>query len=137
MVNAFIIVLFPVCGLYCNKIDLNRGAWVAQLAKRPTSAQVMISPSMSSSHTSGPRLTARSLEPASDSTSPALSAPRLLVLSLSPSKMDGIGFYFYLQSPDAFGICFVCGVEYKSNFIFSQMAVPRSQHHLLKFVLTQ
>lgn len=41
-------------------------------------------------------------------------------------------YYFYLQSPYPFGICFVCGVKYKSNFIFSQMAMQCSQHHLLK-----
>ena len=38
-------------------------------SKRPTSAQVMISQSMGSSPMSGPVLTARSLEPASDSVS--------------------------------------------------------------------
>ena len=60
-----------------------RGAWVAPSVKRPTSAQVMISGSVSSSPASGSVLTARSLEPASDSVSPHLSAPPLLVLSLS------------------------------------------------------
>ena len=48
------------------------GAWVAQLVKRPTSAQVMISRSVSSSPTSGSVLTAQSLEPVSDSVSPSL-----------------------------------------------------------------
>ena len=52
-----------------------RGTWVAQSVKRPTSAQVMISPSVSSSPTSGSLLIAQSLEPASDSVSPSLSAP--------------------------------------------------------------
>ena len=41
-----------------------RGTWVAQLVKRPTSAQVMISWFVSSSPTSGSVLTAQSLEPA-------------------------------------------------------------------------
>ena len=40
------------------------GTWVAQLVKRPTLAQVMISQSVSSSLASGSVLTAQSLEPA-------------------------------------------------------------------------
>ena len=60
-----------------------RGAWVARSVKRPTSAQVTISRSVSSSPASGSGLTARSLEPVSDSVSPSLSAPPLLVLYLS------------------------------------------------------
>ena len=48
------------------------GAWVAQSVKRPTSAQVMISWSVSSSPASGSVLTAQSLEPVSDSVSPSL-----------------------------------------------------------------
>ena len=63
-----------------------RGAWVAQSVERPTSAQVMISRSMSSSPASGSVLTAQSLEPASDSVSPSLSAPPLLTLCLSLSQ---------------------------------------------------
>ena len=59
------------------------GAWVAQSVKRPTSAQVMISQFVSSSPTSGSVLTAQSLEPASHSMSPSLSAPSLLMLCLS------------------------------------------------------
>ena len=51
--------------------------------KRPTSAQVMISRFVSSSPASGSVLTAQSLEPASDSVSPSLSAPPPLSLSLS------------------------------------------------------
>ena len=62
-----------------------RGAWVAQSVERPTSAQVRISQfvSSSSSSVSGSMLTAQSLEPISDSVSPSLSAPPLLMLSLS------------------------------------------------------
>ena len=56
------------------------GAWVAQLVKRPTSAQVTISWSVGSSPTSGSGLMAQSLEPVSDSVSPSLSAPPLFVL---------------------------------------------------------
>ena len=52
-----------------------RGAWVAQSVKRPTSAQVTISQSASSSPALGSGLMAQSLEPASDSVSPSLSAP--------------------------------------------------------------
>ena len=60
-----------------------RGAWVAQLVKRPTSAQVMFSQIVGSSPASGSVLTAQSLEPASDSVYPSLSDPPLLVLSVS------------------------------------------------------
>ena len=63
-----------------------RGAWVAQSVKRPTSAQVMISQSMSSSPASGSVLTAQSLEPVSDSVSPSLSAPPLFKFCLSLSQ---------------------------------------------------
>ena len=59
---------------------------MAQLVKRPTSAQVMISWFVSSSPTSGSLLTAQSLEPASESVSPSLSAPVPLMLSLSLSQ---------------------------------------------------
>ena len=63
------------------------GAWVAQSVKRPTSAQVTISHSVSSSPASGSVLTAQSLEPVSDSVSPSLSAPpHLLAHSLSQNK---------------------------------------------------
>ena len=65
------------------KTERSRGAWVAQLVEHPTSAQVMISRFMSSSPASGSLLTAQSLEPASDSVSPSLSAPPLLTLNLS------------------------------------------------------
>ena len=47
-----------------NKDGELRGAWVAQSVKWPTSAQVMISPFVSSSPASGSVLTAWSLEPA-------------------------------------------------------------------------
>ena len=56
---------------------------MAQAVKHPTSAQVIISRFISSSPTSGSVLTAESLKPASDSVSPSLSAPTLLVLSVS------------------------------------------------------
>ena len=49
-----------------------RGAWVAQSVERPTAAQVTISRFVGSSPASGSVLTARSLEPASDSVSPSL-----------------------------------------------------------------
>ena len=60
------------------------GAWVAWSVKRPTSAQVMISRSVSSSPPSGSVLTAQSLEPVSDSVSPSLSLtlPRSCSVSL-------------------------------------------------------
>ena len=58
-------------------------AWVAQSVEHPTSAQVMISQFVSLSPALGSVLTAQSLEPASDSVSPSLSAPPLLMLCLS------------------------------------------------------
>ena len=58
------------------------GARVAQSVKRPTSAQVMISRFVGLSPASGSVLTAQSLEPASDSVSPSLSAPPVLTLCL-------------------------------------------------------
>ena len=69
------------------KTGSSRNAWVAQSVKRPTSAQVMISQLMDLSPTSGSVLTAPSLESASDSGSPSLSAlPCLCSLSLSLSQ---------------------------------------------------
>ena len=62
-----------------------RGAWVVQLVKHMTSAQVMISQFVGSSPMSGSVLTAQSLEPASDSVYPSLSAPPQLALCLSLS----------------------------------------------------
>ena len=64
------------------------GAWVAQSVEHPTSAQVVISRSVSSSPASGSVLTARSLEPASDPVSLSLSAPPPLMLCLSLSKIN-------------------------------------------------
>ena len=58
--------------LSLSKINKNWGAGLVQSVKRPTSAQVMISQSMSSSPASGSVLTAQSLEPVSDSESPSL-----------------------------------------------------------------
>ena len=48
---------------------------MAPSVERPTSAQVMISQLVSSSPGSGSVLAARSLQPASDSVPPSLSAP--------------------------------------------------------------
>ena len=64
----------------------SRGAWVAQSVERPASAQVTISRSVSLSPASGSGLMAQSLEPASDSVSPSLSAPPLFMLWLSLSQ---------------------------------------------------
>ena len=47
-----------------KKMEAYRGTWVAQLIKHLTSAQAMISQSVSSSPTSGSVLTAQSLESA-------------------------------------------------------------------------
>ena len=57
--------------------------WVAQSGKCPTLALVIILRSVSSSAASGSVLTARSLEPASDSVSLSLSAPPPFNLHLS------------------------------------------------------
>ena len=57
-----------LCGLHFK----NMKYWVAQSVKHQTSAQVMISQSVSSSPKSGSVLTAQSLEPASDSVSLSL-----------------------------------------------------------------
>ena len=62
------------------------GAWVAQSIKHLTLAQVMISRFMILSPVSGSVLTAKSLEPASDSVSLSLSSPPPLTLSLSFSQ---------------------------------------------------
>ena len=52
------------------------GAWMAQSVKGPTSAQIMISQFVGSSPTLGSAVTElQSLQPASDSVSPYLSAP--------------------------------------------------------------
>ena len=67
---------------FLRKIEC-RGTWVAQSVRHLTLAHVMISQFMSSNPASGSGLTARSLEPASDSVSPSLSAPPLLALCLS------------------------------------------------------
>ena len=64
------------------------GTWMVQSVERPSSAQVMISQFVSLSPTSGTVLTAWSLEPASDSVSPSLSAPPPLGLCLSLSKIN-------------------------------------------------
>ena len=64
------------------------GAWVTHSVKHPTSAQVMISQSMSSSPVLGFVLTAQSQEPVSDPVSPSLSAPPLIVLYLCLSKIN-------------------------------------------------
>ena len=58
-------------GMEIEKLNF-RGAWVAQLVKRLTSAQVMISRSVSSSLALGSVLIAQSLKPVSDSVSPSL-----------------------------------------------------------------
>ena len=68
---------------------------MAQSVERLTSAQVVISRFVSLSPVLGSVLTAQSLELASDSVSPALSAPSLFTLSLSVSKMNKYLKIFY------------------------------------------
>uniref|UniRef100_A0A8C9M2M8 REST corepressor 1 n=1 Tax=Panthera tigris altaica TaxID=74533 RepID=A0A8C9M2M8_PANTA len=67
--------LVSFIGEWCLESKSGRGAWVAQSVERPTSAQVTISRSVSSSPVSGSVLSAQSLEPVSDSVSPSLSDP--------------------------------------------------------------
>ena len=69
------------------------GAWVAQSVKPPTSARVIISQLVSSNPANGSVVTAQSLERASDSESPPLSAPSLLILCLSLSKINNRGIW--------------------------------------------
>ena len=69
---------------YLNSIT--RSARVARSVRCPTSVRVMISQFMDSSPASGSVLTAWSLEPASDSVSPSLCAPLLLILCLSKTN---------------------------------------------------
>ena len=76
----------PLSLSLCQNKEINvRGAWVVQSVNHLTSTQVRILLFVSSSSTSGSVLTAQSLEPASDSVSPSLSAPPLLTLCLSLS----------------------------------------------------
>ena len=63
-------------------LTIFRGAWVAQSVKHLTLAQVMISQFMGSSPAWDCVLTARGLEPASDSVSFSLPLPHLRMLSL-------------------------------------------------------
>ena len=63
---------------------------MAQSVKRPTLAQVMISPFVGACPASGWALTARSLEPASDPVPPSPSAPPLLTFCLCPSFQSKI-----------------------------------------------
>ena len=63
-----------------------RGAGVAQSVGHATSAQVMISQSVSSGPALGSGLMAQSLEPVSDSVSPSLSDPPPFMLCLSLSQ---------------------------------------------------
>ena len=74
---------------------------MAQSVERLTSAQVMISQFVGSSPALGSVLTARGLEPASDSVPPSLSAPPLLTLSLSKINKDlkKLKISNYMSSP--------------------------------------
>ena len=74
------------CITSIDGIRKTRGAWVAKLVKRLTSAEVMILWLMSSSPLLGSVLTAQRLEPALDSVSPSLSVSPLLKLCLSLSQ---------------------------------------------------
>ena len=70
-----------------------RGAWTAQAAKRPTSAQGVISRFLCSSPAWGSVLTAWSLEPASDSVCVSLSLCPLPAHALSLSVSEKMNKY--------------------------------------------
>ena len=84
------IVLENLTQRWANILKINhaRGAWVAQSVKPPSSAQDMILRLVSSSPPSGSVLTAHNLEPASDSVSPSLSAPRLPLSERMPPRKE-------------------------------------------------
>ena len=63
----------PIIHIALRILPSLRGTWVAQSVKRPTSAQVIISQSLSSSPVSGSVLSVQSLELALYSVSPSLS----------------------------------------------------------------
>ena len=77
---------------YTFNIFIPWGTWVAQSAKRPTSAHVMISWLVGSSPAWGSVL---SPEPASDSVSPSLSARLLLALRLPKTNKNVKKNFFY------------------------------------------
>ena len=94
--NTFMIKILNRVGIVRNCLNIIKATyenlrvwvvWVVQLVQHPTLAQVMISQFVSSSPASGSVLTAQSLEPASGSVSPFLSAPLCLPL-FSLSKIN-------------------------------------------------
>ena len=89
------IFLDKLPGIFCSFKNIAWGAWVAQLVKRPTLAQVMISQIVGLSPASGSVLIAQSLEPALDSVSPPLSAPPMLMLCLCLSGINKHEKYFF------------------------------------------
>ena len=103
------------------------GAWVAQLIKRLTSAQVMISWFVGSSSALGSVLTAQILEPASDSVSPSLSAPPPLVLCLCLSLRNKINIKKIFLN--------FCHVYLRNNSIFSHFFQICVVMNLLKFLM--
>ena len=75
----------------------SRGAWVAQLVKRPTSAQAMISQFTGSTSALGSVLTAQSPEPALDSVS--VSRNKHLSFFFSFLKIKGVNSRLVGVSP--------------------------------------
>ena len=72
-----------ICQRVCQVVAECRGAWVAQLVKRLTLAQVMISTFVGLSPVLGSVLTAQSLEPALDPVSSSFSAPPWFTLFIA------------------------------------------------------
>ena len=78
----------PAHTLSLSKINKHWGAWVAQSVEHLTLAQVMVSQFVGLSPASGSVLTAQNLEPPSDSVSPPLSTPPMLMLCLCLSIIN-------------------------------------------------
>ena len=111
---------------------------MAQSVKHPTSAQVMISRFMNSSPTSGSVLTAQSLEPASDSVSPSVSALPTLVLSLCLSKINKSKKIFLLIfSLRKFNSISWFTVDVPTRYTFSNEEQKAKECTLSTFVLCQ
>ena len=118
-----VLLVFTHTFCYGNEVGQKStlSTWVAQSVKCPTWAQVMISHFVSLSPMLGSGLMAQSLEPASDSVSPSLSAPSPLVLFLSLKnkylkKFKNTWQIFHNQDPQNDSvICFLTSITLHLN----------------------
>ena len=103
---------------------------MARLVECLISAQVMISQFVGLSPTSGSVLTAQSLEPASDSVSPSVSAPPQLALclsvSLSFSKINKTLRKIKNKKYDLLSTCYLPGTVLKVFHNFLTGSLPRA-----------